>query len=237
MVSEHSQSAATQEFTAALVEMSSRVSGTDSDRSAVLAEVAEGAVSAIPGTAGAAVVVLDHTGRLTERASFGPLPAKLIALQNQLGEGPTLEAATRAGQFFVTDVANDPRWPRFGPDAAAFGASSMICTPLSFGDMVLGTLSVVADRFTTFDDEAASMASIFATHATLVVANSDKTSQLETALDSRDIIGQAKGILMERYSIDSTKAFSILVRTSKSTNTKLRSVCEILCSTGNLPEI
>jgi len=235
-MSENLQSAATQEFAAALVEMSSRVAAGVYEQSVVLTEVAEGAATAVHGAVGAAVVVLDEAGRLLQRASHGDLPARLLALQNTLGEGPTLEAATRAGQFYVVDVAHDRRWPQFGPEAAALGASSMICTPMAVGSSVLGTLSIVAGQLVVFDDESARMASIFAAHAAILIANTARTSQLETALDSRDLIGQAKGILMERYKVDPTRAFAILVRTSKNLNMKLRLVSETLCTTGILPE-
>ncbi|RIJ78005.1 hypothetical protein D1871_04790, partial [Nakamurella silvestris] len=128
VMSEESQSAGTQGLAAALVELSSRVAAGTYDDAVILTDVAEGAAAAVPGAVGAAVVVLDDSGHLMRRASYGDLPAKLVALQNALGEGPTLDAATRAGQFHVVDVAHDRRWPRFAPAAAALGAGSMICT-------------------------------------------------------------------------------------------------------------
>ncbi|SDP28702.1 GAF domain-containing protein [Nakamurella panacisegetis] len=225
-------------FGAALAELALTIkrqgAGTDDDGKA-LAVIAEGAVSAIGGAQHAAVVVLTAAGQLEAPAAHGDLPALILQLQNEIGEGPTLDAVTQTGQIVLRDVHTDTRWPAFTAGARQWGVRSILCTPLAVQDEVFGSLSLLSTQPDAFDSESAVLAAVFAAHATLALSGVRQVRHLNAKADSRDIIGQAKGILMERHKLTSAQAFQTLIRLSQNHNIKLRALCEQLTSTSELP--
>ncbi|WP_111766160.1 ANTAR domain-containing protein [Nakamurella deserti] len=111
----------------------------------------------------------------------------------------------------------------------------MLCTPLALPGEVLGSLTLASTRRNAFDPEAVELASVFAAHATLAVSNRRIARNLTAMAGSRDVIGQAKGILMERHRMTAAQAFTTLARVSQNHNIKLRVLCEHLAATGELP--
>ena len=98
-----------------------------------------------------------------------------------------------------------------------------------------GSLSLVSSRPHAFDEEAVGLAAVFAAHATLALVGAEEVRNLTAMVSSRDVIGQAKGILMERLKLTNQEAFATLVRASQNNNIKLRVLCEQLNETGALP--
>jgi GAF domain-containing protein len=219
-------------FAAALTELSLTVQAGDFDP---LTVITEGAVDLVPGTEFSALVVPAGPGRLEARATCGPMTPEVIGLQDRVGQGPCLEAVGQFETVWVHDLATESRWPLFTPGARELGVGSMMCTPLVAGDRILGSLSLAACRPNAFDSESQAMAALFAAHATIALASQEWRRNLTTALSSRDVIGQAKGILMERYRVTPDAAFALLVKASQHTHTKLRTLSEELCRTGLLP--
>ena len=216
-----------------------RLLSDDDDREArILGHVVEGASRIIPGVAGAAVLTVAGHKKLQANAVVGDdLPGAGLRLQNELGEGPCLEAIATGQQILVADLSDDDRWPRFAGGFRQAGAVSMLCTPLVVQDRVLGVLTLIgAAHPHQFDDEAVALADIFAAHAGVALSAAHRHDSLNAALIGRDVIGQAKGILMERFRYTPDQAFSVLVKASSDSNTKLRTVCEELCLTGTLAE-
>lgn len=219
-------------FAAALTDLALTVSAGAVDP---LTVITEGAVDLIPGTEFSAVVLPAGPGRLETRATCGPETVEVIGLQNQVGEGPCLDAVRQLEPVWAADLAMENRWPRFSPAASRLGVGSMYCTPLVAGDRIYGSLSLAAGRPDAFDEESRSLAALFAANATLALAGQEWRQNMLVALSSRDVIGQAKGILMERYRLTPDAAFALLVKASQATHTKLRAVSEELCRTGVLP--
>jgi transcriptional regulator with GAF, ATPase, and Fis domain len=160
---------------------------------------------------------------------------EVVGLQNRVGQGPCLDAVCQFEPVWAHDFATESRWPLFTPVAHEMGVGSMMCTPLVAGDRILGSLSLAACRPNAFDSESQAMAALFAAHATIALAGHEWRRNMSTALSSRDVIGQAKGILMERYRVTPDAAFALLVKASQRTHTKLRTVSDELCRTGVLP--
>lgn len=130
-------------------------------------------------------------------------------------------------------VEPDGRWRRFGPAAAGAGVLSMLSTPITVAHRPRGSLSLIGTG-RRFDEDAAAYARILTAHAAIALSGSLRHESLLVALNSRDLIGQAKGILMERLKLDPDAAFAALVNASADNNMKLRVVCEVLCMTGVL---
>ncbi len=200
-----------------------------------LTVITEGAVSLIDGTEHAAVVVPTGRGTLTALAAHGTLPPLIMGLQNELGVGPCLDAAAQTEQLVAGDLATDPRWPAFSARVQQWNVASILCTPLALPGEVLGSLTLASSRPNAFDAEAVELAAVFAAHATLAVSNRRIVRNLTAMAGSRDIIGQAKGILMERHRMTAPQAFATLTRLSQNHNIKLRALCEYLIATGDLP--
>ena len=169
------------------------------------------------------------------RAATGELPAAVDALQEEVGQGPCLDAVWEQRIVRVDDVGTDERWPAFAEKAADLGVGSMLCFQLFVEGDKLGALNVYSGRPAAFDEESQDIGLMLAGHAAVALAGAEHEQNLRAGISHRDIIGQAKGILMERYKLTADQAFGVLVRTSSVTNRKLRDLAEELCTTGQIP--
>jgi GAF domain-containing protein len=156
-------------------------------------------------------------------------------VQTELGEGPCLQAVWDKKTFLVDDTASDPRWPSFGPIASELGLHSMLSIRLHTSEETLGALNFYCERARVFDEEDVALAQVFAQHASVALAIAKREEGLRTAIDARHLIGQAQGILMERFGLSAEKAFAVLRRYSQDNNVKLRTVAERIIETRRLP--
>ena len=135
----------------------------------------------------------------------------------------------------VPDLRIEQRWPRFSAKAAEAGAGSMLAFQLFVEGDNLGAMNLVGRSAHAFTEESDYVGSLVASHAAVAFADAQKLHQFKDAVATRDLIGQAKGILMERYGITAGQAFIMLVQVSTKTNAKLLVVAEELATTGSLP--
>ena len=199
-----------------------------------LEAIVANAAAAHPAAREAGLILLVR-GRLTPQAVTGRPPQILDLRQRETGEGPCVEAASTQQVVILSDTAADERWPGFCAEAQTCGVGSMLCVPLRAGERNLGALSLYADKPTAFSLRDVRLIELFAALAALALAEAQRTEQLREAIASRDVIGQAKGILMERFQIPDAAAFSTLVRVSQDMNLKLTAVARHLIGTGKLP--
>ncbi|HET9871449.1 MAG TPA: GAF and ANTAR domain-containing protein [Propionibacteriaceae bacterium] len=204
----------------------------DTDR--LLDEIVSAAVAMIPGVDEGSISVVLRRREVTSQSPSSQLPRLVDAVQREVGEGPCLDAVFEQQAVRVPDMATERRWPRFAERAAKIGAASMLSFQLYVERDNLGALNLYGSRPNSFNDESERVGLLFASHAAVAFAQAQKLDQMAVGLDHRDVIGQAKGILMERYSIDAVPAFALLVRTSQHSNRKLRDVAEELCRTRRL---
>ena len=156
-------------------------------------------------------------------------------LQYELGEGPCLSAIADDESYLIDDVSRDPRWPRWGPKAAAGGAGSILSVRLADDDQALGALNMYSRRAHAWDADSIDLALVFAAHAATAISNTQLVSGLQTAVQSRHLIGVAQGILMSKYGMDLETAFEVLRRYSSHGNVKLREVARRVVEVGELP--
>jgi GAF domain-containing protein len=176
-------------------------------------------------------------GEFIPRACTGEVPLLLDRLQQELGDGPCINAARHQSIFRIEDTGRDERWPRFSAEAARLNVRSMLCVPLWIDERSLGALSLYAGQAAAFTDLHERVTSLLATFAALALAEAQRAGQLYDALDNRDVIGQAKGILMERHSITADAAFGVLSRVSQAENIRLADIAHHLAETGELPGV
>lgn len=206
------------------------------DAEAVLAGFVHAALELIPEADEGSVSVVLGRRNIASRASSGDLPARIDALQMETGEGPCVEAAYEHRTVRVPDMGAETRWPRFAERAAAAGARGMLSIQLYVQGDDLGALNLFSYEANAFTDESENIGLLVASHAAVAFAGAKKTRQLGEAIDSRDIIGQAKGILMERHKITGPEAFITLSMASQRSNLKLWNVADHLVNSGDLPK-
>ncbi|MGY1725113.1 GAF and ANTAR domain-containing protein [Blastococcus sp. SYSU DS0533] len=205
------------------------------DAAAVVEHIVSAVVGTVPGAEEATLSLVQGRRRVESAAATGERARRFDALQRELGQGPCLDAVYEQVTVRVDHLATDPRWPelaRRGP--AELGVASMLCFQLFVRDNDLGALNLMARRPGAFTDESERIGLLFASHAAIALADAQDLNHITAALASRDVIGQAKGILMERYKVTPEVAFALLVRASQGTNRKLADVAEQLTRTGAL---
>jgi GAF domain-containing protein len=167
-----------------------------------------------------------------------PLVSDVYNLQISTDTGPLITAMRERSTVLIRDTTQDQRWPEWAAKVAGYGVRSVLDVPLTTGDAtrstvgVLGLYSPEPDAFGE-DDEA--IAYILARHASVAVASARHEETMAQAVDARKLVGQAMGILMERFDVDDDRAFAILKRYSQDNNTKLRDVAQQLIDTRRLP--
>ncbi len=212
-----------------------RVLQAEDDVESLLAHMVKAAIDLVPGTDDASISLITGRRGVESRAPSSDLPRQVDALQTRVGQGPCLDAVFEHRTVSVPDMAHEDRWPRFAEGAMNLGAASMLAFQLYVEGDNLGAMNLYSRHTNAFNAESEEIGLLIAAHASVAFAESKKMDQMHDALASRDTIGQAKGILMERYGITGNQAFILLVRSSSNTNTKLATIAEYLTGTGELP--
>ncbi|MEJ2863565.1 GAF and ANTAR domain-containing protein [Actinomycetospora flava] len=191
--------------------------------------VVRGAVQTVPHVEQAGISLVERGGRVQSYVPSSQVVRELDELQNELGEGPCLDSIWYEQRTLVDDMdqAHD-RWPRYAPAALERDVGSLMSFQLFTERGSAGALNLYAARPHVFDESTADAGRLFAAQAALVLHGAQHVQGLHLALDNRDVIGQAKGILMERFGIGQQQAFSMLVESSQHTNMKLVKVAEWL---------
>lgn len=149
-------------------------------------------------------------------------------LQVEFDEGPCLDAITGRATYVSNDVELDRRWPQWGPAAVSLGIRSAVGVRLASRNRGYGSLNVYSEKVGAFTDADVQVAEMLAAHGTAAFAAAEKTEGLTTALESRTTIGQAQGILMQKFDIDADTAFGFLKRISQHENQRLFAVAEAI---------
>jgi GAF domain-containing protein len=160
---------------------------------------------------------------------------KADALQYEFDEGPGLDAIWELDTYLIDNLCTESRWPRWAPSAAALGLTSVLSLRLETSSETLGALNLYATVPFAFDSTDVAVASIFARHASYALDAAQEATGLRTALRSRQLIGVAQGILMQRYQLTLDQSFEVLRRYSQDQNVKLRDVAEHLVRDGRIP--
>ncbi|NYI68716.1 GAF and ANTAR domain-containing protein [Spelaeicoccus albus] len=206
----------------------------EDDPEQILVDIVDGAIQLVPGVDAGSISFVLNRKKSGSRAASGELPSQIDAVQNELNEGPCLRAVYDHPIVRVSDMRSETRWPTFARRAYELGVGSMIAFQLWVEDENLGALNLFARDPGAFDEETERIGLLYAAQAAVAYAETQKTAQLSQAIETRDLIGQAKGILMERYKMSAGQAFRVLVRSSSTSNKKLHVLAEELATTGQI---
>lgn len=192
---------------------------------------------ALVGAECASVLLVRHSKLIEAGPGTNPLADKADRFQIDLGEGPAFEAVGAQRTVVATDLADDIRWPRWSPAVMELGIRSVLSVRLWTAAHTLGAITLYAERPRAFDTDAVAVAEILGRHASVALAVARHEESLSQAIDARKLVGQAQGILMERYDLSDRQAFDVLRRYSQTSNTKLNEVARLLVETRSLPDI
>jgi ANTAR domain/GAF domain len=195
------------------------------DLDSTLLRITNCAADTVPGIDHASISVTSKNGRIQTIAPTDPIATQADELQYGLREGPCYQAALTDPVVQVDDLASDPRWPEYGPKAAqSFGIGSQLAFQFRAEPFARGALNLYSTQPHQIDATTRELGAMFARMAALALGWGRHDESLNQALTTREQIGQAMGILMERYQLDPDRAFGFLVRVSQSSNVKLRDV-------------
>jgi transcriptional regulator with GAF, ATPase, and Fis domain len=207
----------------------------EEDPEEILAGLVGAAINLVPGADEASISVVKGRRSVEPQAPSSDLPQQVDAIQSETGQGPCLDAVYEHETVRVPDMASESRWPEFSRRALELGAASMLSFQLYVEGDNLGALNLYGREAYGFTKESEQVGLLIASHAAIAFADAQKLGQMRDAMRSRDVVGQAKGILMERYGITAQHAFVMLTQYSSHTGTKLIDVADQLATSGALP--
>ncbi|OBG89088.1 histidine kinase [Mycobacterium sp. E136] len=220
----------TQELAERMAELA-RVSASPRTVEDVLNDVTETACELIPGAEAVGVLLIGRGGRFESLAGTSELPHTLDEIQMQFSEGPCVEAALNELILRTDDFRNEDRWPLYAAAAVDHGVLSGLSIKLYTADRTAGALNMFSSNARAFDAEDEVIGTVLAAHAAAAILASRQGEQLQSAMATRDRIGQAKGIIMERYGVDEVRAFEMLKQLSQDSNVKLADVAQRVIDT------
>ena len=199
--------------------------------------IAEVARDSVPGFDQAGISTLRKDGTVQTRAFTGDLVLRLDELQYNLSEGPCLDSLRQSDVVAAPRIRHEQRWPRYVPRAVVLGLRSQLAVQLYLDvEGTLGSINLYSTQSDELHPDAPALAHLFAAHAAIALGQAHERETLNEALLSRKVIGQAIGIVMERYEMDEDRAFAFLVRASSHANLKLRDIAQGLVDQANHAE-
>lgn len=208
----------------------------DTDSDTVVAELAEHAAVEIPGAQYAGITMTRNARHVETPATTHMYPMLLDKIQQRHREGPCLTAAWEEKTVHVPDLETEDRFPLYRRDALAeTPIRSIMALQLFIAGETMGALNVYSEHPHAFDAESRSIGLVFAAHSSIAWNSARRDDQFKRALASRDVIGQAKGMIMERYGVDAVQAFDVLRKLSQDSNVPLVKVATEMVENSNRP--
>jgi transcriptional regulator with GAF, ATPase, and Fis domain len=194
----------------------------DVDSDTVIAELAEHAAVEISGAQYAGVTVTRNGRHIDTPAATHKWPILLDEIQQRHRQGPCLSAAWEEKTIHVRDLETDERFPLYARDVLAeTPIRSVMSFQMWIAGETMGALNVYAETPNVFDEKTRAVGLVFAAYSSVAWNAARRDEQFKKALASRDVIGQAKGMLMERYGVNAIQAFDLLRKLSQDSNTPL----------------
>ena len=195
------------------------------DAERMLESIVAGVLVAIPSTAAASITLIDKRGALSTHAPSDEMVSEVDRIQADLREGPCVDALGEQHDDVTDapDLSCDPPWPTFASAALRAGYAAVLSFQLRT-DHAVGALNLYGSSAHCFSVHDQLVGALFADQAAVALAGARRAGELNRALSSRDVIGRAKGVLMERFRVDDSRAFAMLVESSQHTSMLLHDV-------------
>jgi hypothetical protein len=218
---------------AAVMHEAAVILGEPTDLPGTVARITCTAREVVPGVEQASISIRHQDGTLETLAPTDPIAVEADLVQHELAEGPCFDAAPGELITYAADLADEPRWPTYGPKAAALGFHSQMAARLYDEPRARAGLNLYAVEPGALDGSRA-YAEAFACVARVALIQARGRHTIAGALQTREVIGKAVGMVMERYNISDDLAFTYLVRRSQTSNTKLRDVAAEIVATRRM---
>jgi GAF domain-containing protein len=192
-----------------------------------LQAIAQVTRDSVPGFDQVGISTLPRHGKVVTRAFSGDLVLRLDAIQYELWQGPCVDVLKGSELVTASVLRAEQRWARYVPQAVALGVRSQLAMRLHH-DLTIGSINLYSTVSDDVSNSALALAGLVATQSAVALGHAQERATLSEALQSRTVIGEAIGILMERYDMDEDHAFAFLVRASSHANVKLRTVAQEL---------
>lgn len=177
------------------------------------------------------IILVKARGKAYSAVGTSDNVEKAHMLQAELDEGPCLDAIRSKTPVYVTgDAANDPRWSTWGSRLSELGYRSVVSIRLETRDRTFGSLNAYSQSLNDFTTSDVEVMQYLGAAASAAIASSQTVDNLQIALESRNLIGQAQGILMAVYDLDSDGAFQYLRRLSMHGNIRIVEVAKDIMS-------
>lgn len=201
-----------------------------------LSKVTGASLALIPGADCAKISTIEN-GQLRSITATSKLTSSLDSAQQTAGHGPCLEAISGKKATRCNNLRTDTRWPRFASSATTAGVHSVLSSPIDIPGATCATLTLFGFRAEAFGPDSEAVGAMLASHAAIALIHDEQERQFKAALATRDVIGQAKGMIMERFGVDAAQAFAMLREISQETNTPLRELATRLvdCAGATAP--
>ena len=199
---------------------------------ATLRSVTTSCVELIDGVESADVLLVAGPDRFKSVAATSQIAVDVDDLQKRFREGPCLDAANGNPVIVCNDLRDDARWPTFAEAAVAAGVHSLMSFELYTNHTRRGAMNLFGFKPDVFNPENEAVAAMLATHAAVALIANDERLQFQSALASRDVIGQAKGMIMERFAVDAVRAFELLTNLSQNSNIPVAKIAADLVARG-----
>lgn len=193
------------------------------------------AVELVPGCDHAGVSLVHSNRPIDTPAATSDVIRQADELQYELQQGPCLQSIRDEDTIWSANLAEDPRWPAWGPRVAEFGVHSILSFLLFTDQDTLGALNLYSANEDGFSEDDREDGLALAAHCAVALAAAQDVENLNAAVAARTVIGQAQGILMERFDLDPDQAFALLRRVSQAENTKLHHIAVELVRTRRTP--
>ena len=201
---------------------------------ATLQTIVEVACNSVPGFDQVGIATLHKKkDKVKTRAFTGDLVLRLDEIQYGLREGPCSAALQGTEAVSMSSLRDEQRWPRYVPQARAAGIRSQMAVKLHLDEYALGGINFYSTSCDDVSPDAQALVRLFASHAAIALGHAHEREHLNEALQTRKVIGEAIGILMERHSMDDDRAFDFIVRASSHRNIKLRDIAQELVDERN----
>jgi len=197
----------------------------EADPQATLQRIVSLAVKTIESCEHAGISVVE--GKIvTSPASSDEVPAIVDRIQSETGEGPCVDAIREHQVFQTGNLSEERRWPMFTRRAIAESGIESVLSLRLFANETMGSLNLYSTQIDAFDDRDVAVATVFAAHAAVAWSTSQAIENLKVGLVTRQLVGQAVGLLMVRQNMSDSDALDALKRASQRLNIKLREVAE-----------
>jgi GAF domain-containing protein len=189
----------------------------------------------LEGCDGASLMLIGKNRTISSPAYSSRVAYESDLAQYAADEGPCLDALRDHRVYMIDDLETETRWPDYRARALELGVRSMLSYRLYAKGRTFGALDFYARRPHAYSAFSKVIGQVFASHAGVALKGAITEAGLERAIATRDIIGQAKGILIERLHLPASQAFVILTGISQHQNRPLRDVAQDIVTTGEIP--